>query len=159
MQENFLGIINEECDRLARMVNDVLDLSRMDSGRRRLKTEPVSLARLVRDVQPTVEPALREKRLELRSAVSETLPAVEADPDLLKQVLVNLIHNAAKFSREDSEIEVAADIEGDRVPSLGSRPGGRNSRGQARPRLRPVLSGRGARGRTAPEAPASGWRS
>jgi len=115
MQENFLGIINEECDRLARMVNDVLDLSRMDSGRRRLKTEHLSLARLVRDVQPTVEPALREKRLELRSAVSESLPAVEGDPDLLKQVLVNLIHNAAKFSREDSEVEVGAEIDGEHV--------------------------------------------
>ena len=115
MQENFLGIINEECDRLARMVNDVLDLSRMDSGRQRLKTEPVQLARLVRDVRPTVEPALREKRLDLRVAVPESLPSMEADADLLKQVLVNLIHNAAKFSRDGSEINVTAELEGDRV--------------------------------------------
>ena len=115
MQENFLGIINEECDRLARMVNDVLDLSRMDSGRRRLKTEDLSLARLVRDVLPTVEPALQERRLELRADVPETLPPVEADADLLKQVLVNLIHNAVKFSREGSQIELIADAKGDRV--------------------------------------------
>ncbi|HKQ18929.1 MAG TPA: HD domain-containing phosphohydrolase, partial [Candidatus Eisenbacteria bacterium] len=115
MQENFLGIIDEECDRLARMVNDVLDLSRMDSGRRRLKTEPLQLARLVRDVRPTVDPALREKRLDLRVAVPEDLPAVEADADLLKQVLVNLIHNAAKFSRDGSEINVTAELDGDRV--------------------------------------------
>ena len=115
MQESFLGIINEECDRLARMVNDVLDLSRMDSGRRRLKIEPLALARLVRDVRPTVDPALREKRLDLRVAVPESLPTVEADQDLLKQVLVNLIHNAVKFSREGSEINVTAELEADRV--------------------------------------------
>ena len=115
MQENFLGIINEECDRLSRMVNDVLDLSRMDSGRRRLKTDQVSLARLVREVRPTVEPALQEKHLELREDVSESLGTVEADPDLLKQVLVNLIHNAAKFSRDGGEIDVAAEIDGERT--------------------------------------------
>lgn len=115
MQENFLGIINEECDRLARMVNDVLDLSRMDSGRRRLKSEPLSLARVMQDVRPTVNPALREKRLDLRVDIPESLAPVEADPDLLKQVFVNLIHNAAKFSRAGSEIEVAAEADGERV--------------------------------------------
>jgi signal transduction histidine kinase/HD-GYP domain-containing protein (c-di-GMP phosphodiesterase class II) len=115
MQEKFLGIINEECDRLTRMVNDVLDLSRMDSGRRRLKVVPLALGRLLAEVVPTVEPDLRAKRLRLRIAVPEGLPAIEADPDLLKQVLVNLIHNAAKFSRSDTEVTVAATAAGDRV--------------------------------------------
>ena len=108
MQEKFLGIINEECDRLSRMVNDVLDLSRMDSGKRRLRAESVSLARLVEDVLPTIAPELHAKRLHVMLDLEHDLPHVEIDPDLMRQVLVNLIANAAKFSRPDADITVRA---------------------------------------------------
>lgn len=115
LHKRFLTIIDEECDRLARMVNDVLDLSRMDSGRRRLNAVPVSLAKLVEEVAPTVEPGLQQRGLRLRLDVDPGLPPLEADPDLLKQVLVNLIHNAVKFSREGGEIVVAALAAAERV--------------------------------------------
>jgi signal transduction histidine kinase/putative methionine-R-sulfoxide reductase with GAF domain len=115
MQEKFLGIVNEECDRLSRIVNDVLDLSRMESGRRRLKAEPVSLARLLEDITPTVAPELTQKRLHLIPELERGLPPIEADPDLLKQVLVNLIHNAAKFSRPSTDITVRASRTGERM--------------------------------------------
>ena len=108
MQEKFLGIINEECDRLSRMVNDVLDLSRMDSGKRRLRAEPVSLAHLVEEVLPTVAPELQLKRLHVMLDLEHDLPRVEVDPDLLKQVLVNMVANAAKFSRPDADITIRA---------------------------------------------------
>ena len=108
MQEKFLGIINEECDRLSRMVNDVLDLSRMDSGKRRLRTELVSLNRLVEDVLPTVAPDLHAKRLHVMLDLEHDMPRVEVDPDLLQQVLVNLVANAAKFSRPDADITIRA---------------------------------------------------
>jgi signal transduction histidine kinase/putative methionine-R-sulfoxide reductase with GAF domain len=117
MQEKFLGIINEECDRLTRMVNDVLDLSRMDSGKRRLRAESVSLARLVEDVLPTMAPELQSKRLHVMLDLEHDLPRVEVDPDLLKQVLVNLIGNAAKFSRPDADVTVRA---GRIPPEVGS---------------------------------------
>ena len=80
MQEKFLGIVNEECDRLSRIVNDVLDLSRMESGRRRLKVEPLALARLIEEVTPTVAPELAHKRLHLVPALERDLPTIEADP-------------------------------------------------------------------------------
>jgi signal transduction histidine kinase/HD-GYP domain-containing protein (c-di-GMP phosphodiesterase class II) len=115
LHAKFLGIIDEECDRLARMVNDVLDLSRMDSGRRRLKAEPIALTGLVEDVLPTVEPGLKQRGLALRVRVPDAMPAVEADADLLKQILVNLIHNAIKFSRPVGEVSVIGSAEGDRV--------------------------------------------
>jgi len=110
----FLSIIDEECDRLTRMVNDVLDLSRMDSGKRKLRPESFELSRLVQDVLPTVEPALHAKDLRFSYSEETDLPAVEADPDLLKQVLVNLIHNAAKFTREHTTVTVAAARRGER---------------------------------------------
>ncbi len=115
MQEKFLGIVNEECDRLSRIVNDVLDLSRMESGRRRLKAEPLALNELLDEVEPTVTPELSLKRLHLIPALEKNLPQIEADPDLLKQVLVNLIHNAAKFSRPSTDVTVRAAKTGERM--------------------------------------------
>ena len=115
MHEKFLGIINEECDRLTRIVNDVLDLSRMDSGRRRLKSEMLDLGRLLDDVLPTVEPQLLARSLSVSRDFAPGLPSIEADPDLLKQVLVNLINNAAKFSREASPITIHAMPAGERM--------------------------------------------
>ena len=115
MQDRFLGIINEECDRLTRIVNDVLDLSRMDSGRRRLRSEPLELGRLLDEILPTVGPQLASKRLTVVPDLAPELPAIEADPDLLKQVLVNLIGNAAKFSREGSPITIHARQAGERM--------------------------------------------
>lgn len=115
MQEKFLVIVNEECDRLSRIVNDVLDLSRMESGRRRLKAEPVSIARLLEEVTGTVAPELEHKEARLRMDLPADLPAVEADPDLLRQVLVNLIGNAAKFTRQSTEVVVRASRHGERI--------------------------------------------
>ncbi|MGE5178902.1 MAG: HD domain-containing phosphohydrolase, partial [Bacteroidota bacterium] len=115
MNKRFLGIIDEECDRLARMVNDVLDLSRMESGRRRLNAVPLSVTKLIEEVAPTVEPGLVQRGLRLRTRLAPDLPLLEADPDLLKQVLVNLIHNAVKFSPEGGEIVVTASAQSDRI--------------------------------------------
>lgn len=115
MQQKFLSVINEECDRLARMVNDVLDLSRLDSGHRRLRAEPLTLRAVVADVLPTVEPVLQEKMLRFQADLPSDLPPVEADLDLLKQIFVNLIHNAAKFSPAEQEILVRAEQVGDRL--------------------------------------------
>jgi signal transduction histidine kinase/HD-GYP domain-containing protein (c-di-GMP phosphodiesterase class II) len=115
MQEKFLNVINEESDRLARMVNDVLDLSRIDSGRRRLRAEPLLVPAVVADALPTVEPLLGQKGLRVRVDLPPDLPRVEADLDLLKQVLVNLLHNAAKFSPAGREIVVRAAVSGDRL--------------------------------------------
>ncbi len=115
LHDKFLGIINEECDRLTRIVNDVLDLSRMDSGRRRLKSETVELGPLLDEVIPTVEPQLNAKSLTIERSFAPDLPNLEADPDLLKQVLVNLINNAAKFSRESTPIMIHANPAGERM--------------------------------------------
>ncbi len=114
-RNRFLSIIDEECDRLTRMVNDVLDLSRMDSGKRKLRAEPIELRHLLEEVLPTVHPALQERALRFSYVEEPGLPRLEADPDLLKQVLVNLIHNAAKFTREETTITVRASRRGERM--------------------------------------------
>jgi signal transduction histidine kinase/HD-GYP domain-containing protein (c-di-GMP phosphodiesterase class II) len=115
MQEKFLQIVNEECDRLSRIVNDVLDLSRMESGRRRLKAEPIELSRLLEEVEPTILPELLHKSARIQYDLAPDLPRLEADPDLIKQVLVNLISNAAKFTRPGTDVMVRASRHGERM--------------------------------------------
>jgi signal transduction histidine kinase/HD-GYP domain-containing protein (c-di-GMP phosphodiesterase class II) len=115
MQEKFLHVINEESDRLARMVNDVLDLSRIDSGRRKLRAEPLLVSAVVADALPTVEPLLEQRGLHARVEIPAGMPRVEADLDLLKQIFVNLLHNAAKFSPAGRDIVVRAAAAGDRL--------------------------------------------
>lgn len=115
MQEKFLRIVNEECDRLSRIVNDVLDLSRMESGRRRLHASPVALASLLQEVLTTLQPELGQKRLRVALDVGPELPPIEADADLLRQVLVNLMANAIKFTRPDTEITVRAHAVAERI--------------------------------------------
>jgi len=115
MQGKFLQIVNEECDRLSRIVNDVLDLSRMESGRRRLKADSIDLRRLLEEVEPTVLPELTHKSARIHYDIPADLPRLEADPDLLKQVLVNLIVNAAKFTRPDTDVTVRATRHGERM--------------------------------------------
>lgn len=115
MQEKFLRIVNEECDRLSRIVNDVLDLSRMESGRRRLHASPVALASLLQEVLTTLQPELSQKRLRVALDVGPELPPIEADADLLRQVLVNLMANAIKFTRPDTEITVRANAVAERI--------------------------------------------
>lgn len=114
-RNRFLSIIDEECDRLTRMVNDVLDLSRMDSGKRKLRAETIELRHLLEEVLPTVHPALQARELRFSYVEEPGLPTLEADPDLLKQVLVNLIHNAAKFTRDGTTITVRASHRGERM--------------------------------------------
>ena len=115
MQEKFLQIVNEECDRLSRIVNDVLDLSRMESGRKRLKAESLDVTRLLEEVESTIQPELTHKGAHIHYDLPPDLPRLEADPDLMKQVLVNLIVNAAKFTRPDTDVTVRASRHGERM--------------------------------------------
>ena len=133
MQTKFLNVINEECDRLSRMVNDVLDLSHMDSGRRRLRAEMLTIPAVVEDVLPMVCPALEQRGLRVRYDFPRDLPRLEADLDLLKQVFVNLIHNAVKFSPPGSEIVIHAEGV---MPAAGAV-------GESGPRLRVTVEDHG----------------
>jgi PAS domain S-box-containing protein len=97
-RENLLGVVASEADRLARTVNDILWASRLDTGTMRVaisRCDPVALARDVVEAQRTHLDAAHEVRL---TPVGR-LPEVSADPDKVRQVLVNLVDNGVKYSR------------------------------------------------------------
>jgi signal transduction histidine kinase/CheY-like chemotaxis protein len=101
-----LEIVERNARAQAQLIADVLDISRMISGRVTLNVKPLSLARTVLEAVDSIRPAAAAKRIELNVDVQEG-PTVNADPDRLQQVIWNVLANAAKFSMEGGRIDVA----------------------------------------------------
>ena len=107
-KREFLGIIGSETDRLIRMVNKVLDVSKIEFGNRTMKRKIFQLGPLIADVESSIQPYLRDKKLRLVVKIPAALPHIDGDEDLVKQVFINLIGNAIKFSPAGSRIFVEA---------------------------------------------------
>lgn len=105
--DEFLQVLARETDRLIRLVDRTLEISRL-TARGRLQREAVDLADLMADILPSLQPALEERRARLAVQLAAGLEPVRADRDLLQQVLLNLIHNALKFSPSGGAVTVAA---------------------------------------------------
>ncbi len=107
-QREFLGIINEESDRLTRLINDFLDLSKIQAGRMNWKMEAVSLPEAIRLATNANRPLIEKAKLELITNIEPDLPPVVSDRDRLVQVITNLMGNAAKFTPEGGKITLKA---------------------------------------------------
>lgn len=108
--EKFLAIMQEDANRLSRLIDDLLDLSIMDSKTAVMKIEPLSLEEETRKVWSLLEPAAAKKNITIQLLFPPSLPAIRADRDRFKQVLVNLLDNAVKFNREGGKIIVSAGV-------------------------------------------------
>jgi signal transduction histidine kinase/putative methionine-R-sulfoxide reductase with GAF domain len=111
-RERFLGIINSECDRLARLVSDVLDLSRLEAGHRPLRLARFDLERLVTETLEGLLPSAMERKITLVPHLEAGL-VVEADPDLARRLLINLVGNAVKYSPLSATVRVVTRTSGD----------------------------------------------
>ena len=100
-----LKIINHSGRHLLTLINDVLELSKIESGKMEMRPEEVRLAELLEQVVEMVRLRAEEKGLALRLVADALPPAVELDPGMLRQVLLNLLSNAVKFT-EHGEIVV-----------------------------------------------------
>jgi len=110
-QKEFLQIINTESERLTRLINDLLDLSRIQAGGMVWQDGPLSIREVIEDVAKAQHQLREERSLHLKLNVSPELPTVHADRDRIYQVLTNLLGNAIKFSHEGGEIRVQAEPE------------------------------------------------
>ena len=93
-------------ERLIDLVNDTLDISRIESGRVELNPTPTKLPPLVKQVIAELEPKAQERRQKLTISRATHLPTAECDADKIHQVLVNLIGNALKFSPEHGTVNI-----------------------------------------------------
>jgi PAS domain S-box-containing protein len=98
IQQEFLARVAQDVDRLTALVNDLLDISRLEAGRLPLNLEAVDLNTLVAETLQSLEGLAREKQIAMSYAAPDAPLIVEADRRRLQQVLVNLIGNAIKFS-------------------------------------------------------------
>jgi len=109
-RKDFLNIISDESDKLTDLVENLLEMTRIEGGRLRMLPEPVLLSRFCNEVVNRVSVHYSQIRFECE--VSERLPMVEADPRRVEQVLMNLLQNAAKYSDAEA-IWTRATYDGD----------------------------------------------
>ena len=111
----FLERMETEVDALSLMVSELLELSRIESGRVPLKMQVITPGELISPAIERLRLQAERGGLELKIECAEELPAVLADPTRLEQVLVNLLHNAIKFTPPGGRILVAASQQNDRM--------------------------------------------
>jgi K+-sensing histidine kinase KdpD len=105
-QAKFLNTIISSVDRMADLVSDLSDISRIDTGRLRITLEPLPLADLVRDTTASMRPQFDAKNQQLQLELAEGLPMVMADHNRLIQVLTNLMSNANKYTPDGGLIRI-----------------------------------------------------
>ncbi len=108
-------LIERQVQHMTRLVDDLLDVSRITSGKIKLQKEPVELAAVVARAVETVRPLIEARRHQLAVALPPEAVRLEADPTRLAQVVANLLTNAAKYTDEAGGIWLTAEREGETV--------------------------------------------
>ncbi len=104
----FLQIILAEADRLAVLIKDLLDLSRMESGKFSLQPRPLCLQDIVSRVVERLEPQAKKRSVIVKNIIPKTLPLVQGDEEKIAQVLFNLIDNSMKYSTAGGQVVLSA---------------------------------------------------
>jgi Na+/proline symporter/nitrogen-specific signal transduction histidine kinase len=112
-RQRFLGLVISESERLTRLINQVLDLAKLESGLAEWQTARLDLQEIVTDAVGSTSQLFATRGVAVRTRIDEPVPAVLADRDRVMQVLVNLLSNAVKFCPEQSgQVEVRLAREG-----------------------------------------------
>jgi signal transduction histidine kinase len=107
-QRETVEIILDNCRHLVRLLNDLLDLARSDAGRLAIRPQPTEVAPLIDDVVRTMRAQTEAASQTLTEEIQPGLPLINAEPDRIRQILVNLLTNAHEYSPEGASIGVAA---------------------------------------------------
>jgi PAS domain S-box-containing protein len=112
-QQEFLSIVKSNVDRLVALINDLLDISRIESGRIKLNLAPIDLSEIIASVVATMRPLLEGKSQSLTTDIAADLPMAMGDRDRVVQVVTNLVSNAHKYTQSGGAIQVLAQRQGD----------------------------------------------
>jgi two-component system phosphate regulon sensor histidine kinase PhoR len=112
---DFLTRMDDEVERLTQIVAELTELSRIETGKVELSLEPVELNLLIEEVIAQLNPQLERQQLSVDKKLAADLRSVQADRERVRQVVVNLMHNAIKFTRPEGKITVATQAHGGSV--------------------------------------------
>jgi CheY-like chemotaxis protein/nitrogen-specific signal transduction histidine kinase len=111
-QKKFLEIGKRNVDRLSNLINDLLDLSKIESGKMVLERKSGSINKLLEDIASNFEPAAAQKQIGMEKQLQPDLTDSDFDPDKISQVIANLLNNAIKFTPEGGKITVSSSYYG-----------------------------------------------
>jgi signal transduction histidine kinase len=114
-QSTFVDSILKGGESLLNLINDVLDLTKIEAGRLELNREPVDLRAALLGVLPVIKPRAQDKRIRISTFLPTDLPLVSADPGKLNQILLNLLTNGVKYSHENGGVSLEARTTGELV--------------------------------------------
>jgi two-component system phosphate regulon sensor histidine kinase PhoR len=109
-QKDYLEIALKNIKQLNKMIDDLLESTRIDSGKLHFKPEPIHLRVVLDELIQTLHSIASEKNIYLTTDISPNLPTLYADPDRVRQVLLNLLDNALKFTPAAGAISVKAGV-------------------------------------------------
>ncbi len=107
-EKQFLGVISSESERMARIVTDLLTLSKLDYGRMELRMTDFALADMLKNVANAMKLTAKDRNLELTVEAPDTLPHIVGDRDRLEQVVVNILSNAVKYTSAGGHVRLTA---------------------------------------------------
>jgi signal transduction histidine kinase len=96
----YYRVINKESQRLTQLINNILDFSRIEAGRKEYRFAPTDVSRMVNDVVESYRFQIEQQGFTLEVDLQDGLPLVEADQEALSQALLNLVNNAIKYSKD-----------------------------------------------------------
>ena len=108
-QQKYLKVINEETDRLTRLINDLLDLQKISAGKFKWKMEDIDVVKIIKSSVQTFSGGGAARNVRIVSQLEPGLPLVTGDNDKVVQLIANLLSNAIKFTRGGSKVVVAAE--------------------------------------------------
>jgi len=115
VQKEFLTIVQENSNRLVSLINDILDISRIESGRVHLRVDPLDMTEIIQGVADTFRTMADNSDVELMWVAEDPLPRAVGDRDRIGQVLMNLVSNAIKYSPGGGSVTIRARQDGEEV--------------------------------------------
>jgi two-component system sensor histidine kinase VicK len=115
----FLKVARQEADRMTRLIQDLLQLSRLDAQKSKFYKKPLVLTEILEETMDRFRFQCQQKQISLTLYVHGSLPRVYADPDKLMQVLDNLVSNAIKYTPEGGSVAVVAKRKPDGMVEVG----------------------------------------
>ena len=110
-----LGKINTHSDNLVQLINELLDISRIESGKAEMNLVPCGLSALIDSIHDLLTPQMKDKNIQFIKQVDANIPTLMLDPSQANRIFINLIGNAIKFTPQGGAISVSAKLNNDTV--------------------------------------------